>query len=108
MGVKIGSGSDAFSDPVTPFGRYNSHEIELQQEAGLSALEALRAATSSNAELLGFANDLGSLEAGKLADVLVVRGNLTEDVRPVTDPANLATIMQGGRVIPRLADCLPQ
>lgn len=107
MGVKIGSGSDAFSDPVTPFGRYNSHEIELQQQAGLAPLEALRAATSSNAELLGFADNLGSLEPGKLADLLVVRGDLTKDVRPVTQPENLMTIMQGGRVVPRLADCLP-
>ena len=108
MGVKIGSGSDAFSDPVTPFGRYNSHEIELQQDAGLAPLEALRAATSSNAELLGFAADLGSLEAGKLADLLVVQGDLTKDVRPMTQPENLATVMQSGRVIPRLADCLPK
>src|SRR3546814_16502976 len=65
MGVKIGSGSDAFSDPVTPFGRYNSHEIELQQQAGPSSTEALRAATSSTAELLGLGRMLGSLEIGR-------------------------------------------
>ena len=107
MGVRIGSGSDAFSDPVTPFGPYNSHEIALQQQAGLSSLAALRAATSSNAELLGLDADVGSLEAGKLADLLVVKGDLTKDVRPVTRPENLAVVMQSGRVVPRLADCLP-
>ncbi len=107
MGVKIGSGSDAFSDPVTPFGRYNAHEIELQQQAGLSPLEALRAATSSNAELLGLADRLGSLEEGKLADLLVVKGDLTASVAPLMSPRNTVFVMQGGRVMPRLKDLLP-
>jgi len=108
MGVRIGSGSDSFSDPVTPFGPYNLREIELLQECGLSALGALRAATSSNAELLGVDRQVGSLEPGKLADIIVVRGDLTESVKPLTDPDNLAAVMQGGRVIPRLKDCAPR
>jgi imidazolonepropionase-like amidohydrolase len=107
MGVRIGSGSDAFSDPVTPFGRYNSHEIELLQQAGLEPLEALRAATSSNAELMGFAHEFGSLAPGMLADLIVVKGDLTKSAVPVTDPENLALVMQDGRRIPRLRDCLP-
>jgi imidazolonepropionase-like amidohydrolase len=107
MGVKIGSGSDAFSDPVTPFGAYNIHEIELLQQAGMPALQALRAATASNAELLGVDKDLGTLEPGKLADLLVVKGDLRADVAPLMDEGNLTVIMQGGRVIPRLKDCLP-
>jgi imidazolonepropionase-like amidohydrolase len=107
MGVKIGSGCDSFSDPVTPFGPYNSHEIELQQAAGLSPLAALRAATSSNAELLGLDKEIGSLDEGKLADLVVVKGDLTKSVKPVTDTDNFAVVMQGGRRIPRLKDCLP-
>lgn len=108
MGVKIGSGCDAFSDPVTPFGAYNIHEIELQQQAGLSSLQALRAATSSNAELLGLADVLGSLDEGKIADLVVVKGDLTKDVKPLTDTDNFKIVMQGGRRIPRLKDCMPQ
>jgi imidazolonepropionase-like amidohydrolase len=107
MGVKIGSGSDAFSDPVTPFGKYNSHEIELQQQAGLSSLEALRAATSSNAELLGLGRLLGSLDEGKLADLLVVDGDLTETVSPLMDPSNIEVVMQNGRVMPRMRNFRP-
>lgn len=107
MGVRIGSGSDAFSDPVTPFGPYNSHEIELQQKAGLKPLEALRAATSSNAELLGTAADVGSLDEGKLADLIVVAGDVTKDAALVANPDNLGVVMQGGRVIPRLRGTLP-
>ncbi len=106
MGVPIGSGSDAFSDPVTPFGKYNSHEIELQEQAGMPPLGALRAATSSNADLLGLSADLGSLDAGKLADIVVVKGDLTKSVKPVADSDNISAVMQGGRLIPRLKNCL--
>src|SRR3546814_11210163 len=104
MVVKLGSGSDACYDPVTPFGRYNSHEIELQQQAGLSSLEALRAATSSNAELLGLGRLLGSLDAGKLADLLVVDGDLTETVAPLMDPLNIEIVMTNGRNLHRMND----
>lgn len=106
MGVKIGSGSDAFGS-VTPFGSYNAHEIELQQQAGLTAQEALRAATSSNAELLGLADRLGSLEEGMLADLLVVRGDLLRSVTPLMDSGNATVVMQGGRIMPRLKDVTP-
>lgn len=107
MGVRIGSGSDAFSDPVTPFGPYNIRELELLQEAGLEPLEAIRAATASNAELLGLADRLGTLEPGKFADIIVVKGDLTAGVRPLINPDNHAAILQGGKRIPRLKDCLP-
>jgi imidazolonepropionase-like amidohydrolase len=107
MGVKIGSGSDAFSDPVTAFGPYNIHELELLESAGLRPLDVLRAATASNAELLGLNGELGTLEAGKLADILVVQGDLTRGVKPLADPENMAAILQGGRRVPRLKNCLP-
>ena len=107
MGVKIGSGCDAFSDPVTAFGPYNLHEIELMQQGGLKPLEALRAATSSNAELLGLDKDVGSLAAGKIADVLVVKGDLTKSVAPIANSDNLATILQGGLQLPRLKELEP-
>jgi imidazolonepropionase-like amidohydrolase len=107
MGVKIGSGCDAFSDPVTAFGPYNIHELELLQEAGLSPRATLRAATASNAELLGLDKDLGSLEPGKLADIIVAKGDLSTGVVPLVDPANMLAVIQGGRRIPRLADIAP-
>jgi imidazolonepropionase-like amidohydrolase len=108
MGVRIGSGCDAFSDPVTAFGPYNLREIELLQQAGLSALDALRAATASNAELLGLGADVGALEPGRLADVLMVKGDLTSSVSPLMERANLSMVMQGGLKLPRLDDCAPR
>ena len=107
MGVKIGSGCDAFSEPMTPFGPYNLRELTLMQEAGLKPLDVIRAATASNAELLGLGDRLGTLAPGKLADILIVKGDLTAGVQPLVDSENRSAILQGGKRIPRLADCLP-
>jgi imidazolonepropionase-like amidohydrolase len=75
--VRIAFGTDA---GVFPHGR-NGGEFALLVEAGLSPVDALRAATSVNAELLGVADRLGSLEAGKLADVVAVPGDPLQDIR---------------------------
>jgi imidazolonepropionase-like amidohydrolase len=106
MGVKMGSGSDAFSDPVTRFGEYNIRELKLMVDAGMTPVEAIRAATASNAELLGWDRDLGTLEVGKLADLLVVKGDLARAIEPLLAKRNLAVIMKGGRQMPRLAGVL--
>lgn len=75
-GVKIAFGTDA---GVYPHGQ-NAHEFELMVEAGMPPLFAIRAATTHAAELLGHAADLGSIEAGKFADVIAVAGNPLEDI----------------------------
>ncbi len=107
MGVRIGSGSDAFSDPVTPFGEYNIRELELMVAAGMPPLRALRAATVDNAELLGLADRIGSIEEGRLADILLVKGELADSIDPLTKRGNVTTILKGGRVMPRLKGVLP-
>lgn len=70
-GVRVAMGTDC---PVAPHGT-NLRELELMTECGLTPDQALVAATSSAAELMGLENDLGSLEEGKLADVVVVSGD---------------------------------
>ncbi len=49
-------------------------------EAGMPAIEAIRAATATNAEMLGVSDRLGSIEAGKLADIVAVPGSPLEDI----------------------------
>lgn len=107
MGVRIGAGSDAFSDPVTPFGPYNIRELQLMVNAGLTPLEAIQTATANNAELLGLDDQLGALEEGKLADILVVEEDLTQDIAPLMDRANILAVLKGGRQMPRLGDVWP-
>jgi imidazolonepropionase-like amidohydrolase len=75
-GVKIAFGTDA---GVYPHGQ-NAHELELMVEAGMPPLFALQAATTHAAELLGRSADLGSVEAGKYADVIAVAGNPLDDI----------------------------
>ena len=76
-GVRVAFGTDA---GVFAHGR-NAGEFALLVEAGMTPANALRAATTVNADLLGVADKLGSLEAGKLADVVAVPGDPLQDIR---------------------------
>jgi imidazolonepropionase-like amidohydrolase len=76
-GVKIGLGTDA---AVYPHGR-NAEEFHQMVDLGMKPLDALRAGTSSDADLLGLADKIGTLERGKLADVVAVPGNPLQDIR---------------------------
>lgn len=75
-GVPIAFGTDA---GVFPHGD-NAGEFTYMVEAGMPALEAIRSATLTNAELLGMAGDLGQLREGYLADIIAVNGNPLESV----------------------------
>ncbi|MBN8741498.1 MAG: amidohydrolase [Lysobacterales bacterium 69-70] len=75
-GIKIAFGTDA---GVFPHGQ-NAREFELMVEAGMPPMFTLQAATTHAAELLGLSNDLGSLAAGKFADVVAVPGDPLENI----------------------------
>ncbi len=77
IGVTIGLGTDA---GVYQHGR-NGEEFAKLVEHGLSPMQALRAATSVNAKLLGIEDRLGTIEVGKLADIVAVPGDPTADIR---------------------------
>jgi imidazolonepropionase-like amidohydrolase len=76
-GLKIGMGTDA---AVYPHGR-NTEEFHLLTALGMSPLDALRAATSVDAELLGTQDRIGTLEPGKLADIIAMPGDPTQNIR---------------------------
>jgi imidazolonepropionase-like amidohydrolase len=75
-GVKIGLGTDS---AVSPHGM-NATEFGLMVGLGMKPIDALKTATSVDAELLGVANRLGTLDAGKIADVIAVPGDPTADI----------------------------
>lgn len=75
--VKIGLGTDA---GVYRHGR-NAEEFHQMVDLGMKPIDALKAGTSADADLLGIANKIGTLESGKLADVVAVPGDPTQNIR---------------------------
>lgn len=78
-GVIIGLGTDA---SVYPHGR-NAEEFRQLVEMGMGPFDALKAGTSINARLLGISEETGTLETGKLADIIAVPGDPSIDIRQV-------------------------
>jgi len=76
----------------------NARDIEhLVNYGGYSAIEALQCATRVGAELMGRAGDLGQIKSGFLADLILVKGDPTKDVRILPDADNLLAIMKDGK-----------
>jgi imidazolonepropionase-like amidohydrolase len=76
-GVKIAFGTDS---GVSPHGD-NGREFGLMVEGGMPAMETIQSATMETAKLLRITDELGSVEVGKIADLVAVKGNPLEDIR---------------------------
>lgn len=93
-GVRIASGSDLLG----PLQDRKARELEIKTEV-MSPMEALVSATRTNAELFGMEREIGTVEEGKLADLLVVEGNPLDDISILQKKDNLKLIVKGGRVV---------
>lgn len=94
MGVKICAGSDGM---ISRDGTINLHkEIELLTIAGLSNIDAIRAATIINAEVVGETKNIGSIERGKLANLVVLNANPLDDI---TNTKNIKFVVKRGKVV---------
>src|SRR5437867_13430910 len=91
-GVKIAFGTDS---AVSPHGM-NALEFALMTGLGMSPAAALRSATSSAATLLGVDDRLGTLAAGKLADVIAVPGNPLDDIHQTE---HVFFVMKDGQIV---------
>jgi imidazolonepropionase-like amidohydrolase len=99
-GVKVAMGTDS------GVGRHgeNGRELQLMVENGMTPMQAILASTSNAARLLRLDDRLGTLEVGKLADVIVVDGNVLDDIRTIADPANVKLVLKEGRAAKNLLD----
>lgn len=82
-GVFLGSGSDAGGNPLAPHDFSMARELEELVDHGFSPLDAIGIVTRNNAHILRWADDLGTLEAGKLADFVILAGDPLVDISNV-------------------------
>jgi imidazolonepropionase-like amidohydrolase len=92
LGVKISFGTDA---AVFPHGQ-NAREFKLMVDLGMPPIEALRSATANDAELLGIAQKTGTLEKGKVADIIAMPGDPITDI---TATQRVFFVMKEGKII---------
>src|SRR5947207_2367164 len=92
MGVRISFGTDA---AVFPHGQ-NAKEFKLMVDLGMTPIDALKSATANDAELLGLVQKVGTLEKGKLADIVAVPGDPTADI---TATERVSFVMKEGKII---------
>src|SRR5437867_2184019 len=91
-GVKVAFGTDA---AVYPHG-LNAHEFGVMVKLGLTPLQAIQAATVNDADLLGWSDKVGTIEAGKWADIIAVDGDPLKDV---TTLEHVKLVMKGGDIV---------
>jgi imidazolonepropionase-like amidohydrolase len=94
VGVKVVAGTDAggHGHPA------NAGELACLVQAGMTPMQALQAATGWAAECLGWENELGTIAPGRLADLVVARGDPLADIALLRDPTNIALVVKDGQV----------
>lgn len=97
MGLRIGCGTDVGS-PYNFHGQ-NAQELEVMVRYGMPPIEAIRSATLRSAEIVGMDREVGSIEPGKLADIVVVDGDPLADVSVLRRPGAVELVLLGGRVV---------
>jgi imidazolonepropionase-like amidohydrolase len=93
-GVRVAMGTDS---GVGHHGS-NAEELQLMVEAGMSPMDAIVASTKTASECIHMQSEIGTLEEGKYADLLIVDGDPLEDIGVLQNKARLSLIMQGGRI----------
>lgn len=96
-GVKIALGSDTVYEPLTPYGEYSALELLALVEYGMTSREAITAATVTAAEAVGMAHVLGAVQPGRIADLLVLRRDPSDDVGLLYDAANIHLVLCDGK-----------
>ena len=97
-GVKVVAGTDAGGFVHGD----NAREVELLVERGMTPMQAIQAATGWAAECVDLAKELGTIEAGKLADILAVDGDPLQNIGVLRDREKIKLIMKGGEAFKNL------
>lgn len=98
-GVKIAMGTDA---GVFKHGT-NLRELGLMVDCGMTPMDSIVASTKVAAECMGWDDKVGTIEAGKLADIVITKENPIEDIYSLANQDNIVTVIKGGAVVKQLA-----
>jgi imidazolonepropionase-like amidohydrolase len=95
-GVRIATGTDAGLGIA-----HGQNLIELAHlvNAGLSPMDAIMAGTATAADVCGLGDQIGTLEPGKRADLVVAAGDPLDDIKLLADAANITLVVQDGRIV---------
>jgi imidazolonepropionase-like amidohydrolase len=93
-GVKLASGSDV----VGPWQGRRGEELMYKSRV-LGAHDAIISATRTNAELFGLDDEIGTIEPGKRADLVLVKGQPLDDISIMAEPSNVVLVSQGGHIV---------
>jgi imidazolonepropionase-like amidohydrolase len=96
-GGRLGMGGD-YGFGWNPHGDYARELTFFVRDVGLTPVEVISCATKTGAEIMGRGEDFGTLEVGKLADVLLVEGDVIADISVLEDRKNILAVMQSGVV----------
>ncbi|MCA9263845.1 MAG: amidohydrolase family protein [Planctomycetales bacterium] len=94
-GGRLGMGGD-YGFAWNPHGDYAKELSFFVHDVGFSTIDTIKCATKTGAEIMGQGDQFGTLEAGKLADILVVDGDVTADIRLLENRSTFLAVMQGG------------
>jgi imidazolonepropionase-like amidohydrolase len=96
-GGRLGMGGD-YGFAWNPHGDYAKELTFFVRHVGFTPLEVLTCATKTGAEIMGRSHEFGTVEAGKLGDLLIVEGDVLADISNLEDRSKFIAVMQGGVV----------
>src|SRR5215831_3434938 len=100
LGITIMCGTDSGNSLLMPYGQLHAHEPEiLVRYGGYTPMEAIVACTRNNAFAVGLENDVGVVEAGRLADLIILKRDPLADIRVLQGGQHLAMVMKDGRIV---------
>jgi len=100
LGIKVMCGTDSGNYSWMPYGKMHAKEAEiLVRYGGYTPMEGIKASTRDNAFAVGLENDVGVLETGKLADIIILKQNPLADIRVLQDQSNLSMVIKDGKKV---------
>ncbi len=96
-GITVALGTDYSNSPNTPY-REIGREFYSLTRCGYTPMEAIKAGTVNGAKLMRREKEIGTVEAGKLADLVLVQGNPLEEIRVLASADNIRMVLIGGKI----------